>query len=89
MSAPLTPDETTTRVETVGTSPKAVAAAGASAVVGVLLAILTLVQSEQGQALLLGSLPPALQAILLAAVPPLAAFLAAYVAKPGSVRQLP
>lgn len=84
MSAPLTPDETTTRVETVGTSPKAVAAAGASALMGTIAAVL---QLAQGSPEVFG-LPPVWGILLAVALPPIVSFFAAYSAKPGSVRQI-
>ena len=68
-------------VKTEGVSPKALASSAVGLLVGILIAVLNAVQENQ----LLGSLPPALQVILLAAIPPILTFLAAYQAGPGNV----
>jgi hypothetical protein len=67
---------------TEGVSPKAAAGSVVGLGVGIAVAVLNEVQESN----LLGALPPALQAILLAAIPPLLVFLAAYAASPGKVR---
>jgi len=64
-----------------GISPKAVASSAVGLLVGVLIAVLNAVQ----EANLLGGLPMPAQVLLLAAIPPVLTFLAAYQAKPGDV----
>lgn len=78
MTAPVT----TTHAETVGVSPKAVAATAVSTVLGIVLAVLNLLQEDPS---LLGALPPVLQALILAAVPPLLVGFTTYRAAVGAV----
>lgn len=75
------PDHAAPTVRTEGVSPKAAASGAVGLLVGILIAVLNAVQ----EANLLGGLPMALQVILLAAIPPVLSFLAAYQASPGSV----
>jgi hypothetical protein len=73
-------------LETVGTSPKAVASGLSGLGIGVLVAVLDAVQ---GDISLLGDLPPVVSTILLAAIPAVIAYASAYVAPPGEVRERP
>lgn len=74
------PPATPTVTETRGLSPKTILATVTTTVVGVLIAILNEVTTN---AALLGGLPPTLQFIVLAAIPPILVGLSAYTAKPG------
>ncbi len=78
----LNPDETTTRVETVGVSPKAWAAGAAGAGLGSIAAVL---QLAQGQPDVFG-LPPVWGILLSVGLPPIVTFLSAAAASLGSVR---
>jgi uncharacterized RDD family membrane protein YckC len=78
---PGVPDHAAPAVKTEGLSPKALASSAVGLGVGILIAVLNAVQDND----LLGTLPPALQVILLAAIPPVLTFLAAYGASPGNV----
>ena len=69
-------------MNTVGLSPKMVAATATSLILGVVVAVLNALQERPD---LLGSLPPLLQFVLLAAIPSVVTGLAAYQAKPGTV----
>jgi hypothetical protein len=71
-------------LETVGTSPKTIAAGLSGLGIGVLVAIL---DALQGDISLLGDLPPVVSTILLAAIPAVIAYASAYAAPPGEVRQ--
>jgi hypothetical protein len=71
-------------LETVGTSPKAIASGLSGLVIGVLVAVLDAVQ---GNVELLGGLPEWVQVVLLAAIPAVIAYASAYVAPPGEVRE--
>ena len=73
---------TSTSAETVGTSPKAVAATAVSTVLGVLFAVLTAVA---GSPELLGGLHPTLQFLILAGLPPVLVGIATYRAEVGKV----
>lgn len=73
---------TSTSAGTVGLSPKAAAATAVSTVLGVLLAILNGVQASPD---LLGAVPPLLQFLILAAVPPIVVGLSTYQASLGKV----
>lgn len=79
---PGVPDHAAQSVETVGLSPKMVAASVATTAVGIVVALLNALQAD---ASLLGDLPPVLQFVILTAIPPLLAGFAAYQAKPGDV----
>lgn len=68
---------------TVGTSPKAIASGASGLVAGLAVALLNAVGDEP--TVLLGSLPPALQFVILTIIPPLLTFFSAYLAKPGDV----
>lgn len=73
---------TSTSAETVGASPKAVAATAVSTVLGVLFATLTAVA---GSPELLGGLPPIVQFLILAALPPVLVGIATFQAAVGKV----
>lgn len=79
---PGVPDHAAPAVRTEGLSPKTLASSAVGLGVGILIAVLNAVQDND----LLGTLPPALQVILLAAIPPVLTFLAAYQASPGTVK---
>lgn len=74
----------TSNVETVGASPKAVAATAVSTLLGIVLAVLNAVNSPEG-AQLLGSLPATVQALILVAIPPLVIGVSTYAAAVGRV----
>lgn len=74
----------TSNAVTAGASPKAVLATAASTGLGVLLAVLNSLQTDQGAGLL-GNLPPLAQAIILLSVPPLVVGLTTYQAAVGRV----
>jgi hypothetical protein len=76
------PVVTTIDAQSVGLSPKAVAATAASAGLGIVLAFLTLLQNQPG---LLPFLPPIAQALVLVAIPPLITLFATYRAAVGAV----
>jgi membrane glycosyltransferase len=76
------PVVTSIDARSVGVSPKAVAATAVSAVIGVILAFLTLLPNQPG---LLAGLPPIVQALILLAVPPLVTLFATYRAAVGAV----
>lgn len=73
------------RLETVGASPKMVAAGAVTTVLSILLAVATLLTDSQ----LLPLLPPGVQAVILAIIPPLLVIAAAYGASPGEVMVKP
>lgn len=76
------PDHAAPKLVTDGISPKAIAATVVSAVVGIVVAALNAVQADPS---LLGPLPVWVQGAILAVVPTLITFLAAYKAGPGVV----
>lgn len=80
----LTPGAQTSNVETVGVSPKAVAATALSAVLSFALALLNSLNTPDG-AKILGDWPPTLQFVLLLAVPPAAVAVGTYAAAVGRV----
>lgn len=69
-------------VQTEGYSPKMIAATAVTTLVGIVVALLNALQAN---ASLLGGLNPVLQFVILTAIPPLLAGLAAYQASPGNV----
>jgi hypothetical protein len=71
-------------LETVGTSPKALASGLSGLGIGVLVAVL---DALQGDISLLGDLPPVVSTILLATIPAVIAYASAYAAPPGEVRE--
>jgi hypothetical protein len=64
-----------------GISPKALASGATGLLVGIVVAVLNAVTESN----LLGGLPPTVQVLLLAAIPPVLSYLAAYQAGPGTV----
>lgn len=91
MSDPLGPQHAaadptvgTSDVETIGASPKAVAATAVATVLGVVLALLNALNTDAGAGLL-GGLNPTVQAIILFAVPPLITGVTTYMAAVGRV----
>lgn len=77
-----TPGHSVPVVKTEGFSPKMVAATVASALVGVVVAVLNALQENPT---LLGGLPVWAQSLVLIVIPPLLAGLAAFQASPGTV----
>lgn len=78
---PGVPDHAAPAVHTEGVSPKALASGVVGLLVGIAVAVLNAVQDAN----LLGGLPMTLQVLILAAIPPVLAFLASYQASPGNV----
>lgn len=76
------PDHAAPTVQTVGVSPKMVAATVTTTVIGIVIAVLNALQADPS---LLGGLPTVAQSLLLVLVPPLLAGLATYQAGPGNV----
>lgn len=79
---PGVPDHATSTTQTIGWSPKMVAATAATTLVGIVVAILNALQENPS---LFGALPTWLQSLLLVVIPPLLAGFASYQASPGTV----
>ena len=82
MNDPTMPDHAAPPLKTDGISPKTLASGAAGLVVGVVVAVLNLVADGT----LIGG-PVWLQTVILAAVPPVLAYLSAFQAPPGNVVQ--
>lgn len=76
------PDHAVPVVQTVGASPKMIAATAVSTLVGIVVAVLNALQANPN---LFGTLPTAVQSLILVVVPPLLTGFAAYQASPGNV----